>query len=428
MIYSIVNSVVYVTLAQLFCGAFLRYKKSNKVFNFITSIAWILTVLGVAYISAEIPAVRIIIAIVVNVVFALILFEKGKEIKTCSIAALFYVLVIVCDTFVMAIHKYIDPEMRIGRIMDSDIYIYMGSISQFIQIIVVFTVRKIFLKVKSAEIESKLWLVYIVFPLYSLSLIMLLVYSFDGPINLFQTRVFTYIAISLLAINIFIYRFIMKESERVFEAQKNEMEIQHAQSIVHLYDQITKERDVLGKREHEFKNTITVLQGLIANKQYDKMKEILDVQNTELLNNTNVFETGNRLINTILNTKYAEAREKGITFRFVINDLSSLKIEDRDCMVIISNIINNAIEAAEKCPEDRRIMSVKAIIEDGQFVFACRNNFISELAPNLQSTKCDVINHGYGINNIREAVGRNNGSSYFEKEKDEFIAVVIIPL
>lgn len=428
MIYSIVNSVVYVTLAQLFCGAFLRYKKSNKVFNFITSIAWILTVLGVAYISAEIPAVRIIIAIVVNIVFALILFEKGKEIKTISIAALFYVLVIVCDTFVMAIHKYIDPEMRIGRIMDSDIYIYMGSISQFIQIIVVFTVRKIFLKVKSAEIESKLWLVYIVFPLYSLSLIMLLVYSFDGPINLFQTRVFTYIAISLLAINIFIYRFIMKESERVFEAQKNEMEIQHAQSIVHLYDQITKERDVLGKREHEFKNTITVLQGLIANKQYDKMKEILDVQNTELLNNTNVFETGNRLINTILNTKYAEAREKGITFRFVINDLSSLKIEDRDCMVIISNIINNAIEAAEKCPEDRRIMSVKAIIEDGQFVFACRNNFICELAPNLQSTKCDVINHGYGINNIREAVGRNNGSSYFEKEKDEFIAVVIIPL
>lgn len=428
MIYSIVNSVVYVTLAQLFCGAFLRYKKSNKVFNFITSIAWILTVLGVAYISAEIPAVRIIIAIVVNIVFALILFEKGKEIKTISIAALFYVLVIVCDTFVMAIHKYIDPEMRIGRIMDSDIYIYMGSISQFIQIIVVFTVRKIFLKVKSAEIESKLWLVYIVFPLYSLSLIMLLVYSFDGPINLFQTRVFTYIAISLLAINIFIYRFIMKESERVFEAQKNEMEIQHAQSIVQLYDQITNERDILGKREHEFKNTITVLQGLIANKQYDKMKEILDVQNTELLNNTNVFETGNRLINTILNTKYVEAREKGITFRFVINDLSSLKIEDRDCMVIISNIINNAIEAAEKCPEDRRIMSVKAIIEDGQFVFACRNNFICELAPNLQSTKCDVINHGYGINNIREAVGRNNGSSYFEKEKDEFIAVVIIPL
>jgi len=76
-----------------------------------------------------------------------------------------------------------------------------------------------------------------------------------------------------------------------------------------------------------FKHPIAALQGLIADEQYDKMKEILEVQNTELINNTNVFETGNKLINTILYTKYAETREKGITFRFVIYDLSSLKIE-----------------------------------------------------------------------------------------------------
>lgn len=110
----------------------------------------------------------------------------------------------------------------------------------------------------------------------------------------------------------------------------------------------------MGKREHEFKNTITVLKSLIEEGQYEKMKEILNVQNTELVNNTNVFETGNRLINTILNTKYAEAREKGITFRFVLGDLSKLQIEDRDCIVILTNILNNAIEAAELCPEDNK--------------------------------------------------------------------------
>ena len=239
---------------------------------------------------------------------------------------------------------------------------------------------------------------------------------------------FAYIAISLLIINLFIYWFIKQESERAFEAQKTEMEIQHARGIVQLYDQITKERDILGKREHEFKNTIMVLQGLIADKQYDKMKEILDVQNTELINNTNVFETGNRLINTILNTKYAEAREKGIPFRFVINDLSSLKMEDRDSIIIISNVLNNALEASEICPEGNRFISIKAVIEDGQFVFACRNSFYNEPAPDMQSNKHDVIVHGYGINNIKEAVTRNKGTCYFEREEKEFVAVIIIPL
>ena len=201
-----------------------------------------------------------------------------------------------------------------------------------------------------------------------------------------------------------------------------------AEGIVQLYDQITKERDVLGKREHEFKNTISALQGLYANKQYDKMGEILGVQNTELINNTNVFETGNRLINTILNTKYVEAREKDITFRFVINDLSKLIIADRDCIVILSNMLNNAIEAAEKCPEGKRIIFVKAVIEGGKFIFACRNSYINDLDPEMRSKKKDVVSHGYGIENVKEAVNRNKGSCIFSKEGQEFVAVVILPI
>ena len=166
----------------------------------------------------------------------------------------------------------------------------------------------------------------------------------------------------------------------------------------------------------------------MAENQYEKMKEILNVQNTELVNNTNVFETGNRLINTILNTKYAEAREKGITFRFVLGDLSILKIEDRDCIVILTNILNNAIEAAEQCPDDNRILSIKGVIEDGQFIFACRNPYINDSNPEMKSKKKDVVSHGYGLENIKDAVSRNHGNCFFEKEEKDFVSVVIIPV
>ncbi len=256
-------------------------------------------------------------------------------------------MVITSELLIVAIHRFFDPNLRIEKIMDSEISIYMGAAGQFLQLVIVFIIRKVFKKAETTKIGTKLWLVYTVFPIYSLSLIVLLVYSFDGPISLLQMDFFTYMAFSLLIINLFIYWFIRQESKRTLEAQKNEMEIKHAQGIVQLYDQITIERDILGKREHEFMNTITVLKSLMAEEQYEKMKEILNVQNTELINNTNVFETGNRLINTILNTKYAEAREKGIAFRFNINDLSSLQIEDRDSIIILTNILNNAIEASE---------------------------------------------------------------------------------
>lgn len=103
-------------------------------------------------------------------------------------------------------------------------------------------------------------------------------------------------------------------------------------------------------------------------------------------------------------------------------------IEDRDCIVILTNILNNAIEAAEQCSEDNRILSIKAVIEEGQFIFACRNSFVNDNYPGIKSKKKDVIPHGYGLSNIKDAVNRNKGTYYFEKEDKEFVSVVIIPV
>ena len=428
MIYSIINTVGYVILAQIFCSAFIEREEMSAFFSGMTTILWIMLGSAVSILLEEVLVIRIILAIMLNILFFLILYKKNRLVKTIAVAILFYVTGLSCEILVVAIHKYFDPELKIEKLMDSKIYVYMGVVSQFMELIVVFIIRKIFRKVRTAKIESKLWMIYTIFPLYSVSLVVLLGYSFDGPISLSQANAFTYIASSLLLINLFIYWFIQQESRRALDAQKNDIEIAHAEGIVQLYDQITKERDVLGKREHEFKNTITALQGLYADQQYDRMGEILGVQNTELLNNTNVFETGNRLINAILNTKYVEAREKGITFRFVINDLSALKIADRDCIVILSNILNNAIEAAEKCAEGNRLLSVKVVIEKRSFIFACRNSYVNDYDPNMKSKKKDVVSHGYGIANVKEAVNRNKGSCIFRREDQEFIAVVILPV
>lgn len=428
MIFDIVNAIIYVILAQLFCTAFLDREDIHPVVDVGVTFLWMLVSFGAGTIFEEYLIIRIIIVNVFGIVCALVLYKKKKLIMNIFIPVLYYVMAIACEVLVVAIHRYLDPGLKIERIMDSEIAMYMGAASQFLQLILVFIIRKVFRKTETTRIGNKLWIIYMVFPIYSLSLIVLLVYSFDGSVSLLQMNFFTYMVASLLIINLFIFWFIKQESQRALESQRNEMEIAHAQGIVQLYEQITRERDILGKREHEFKNTITVLKSLMAENQYEKMKEILNVQNTELVNNTNVFETGNRLINTILNTKYAEAREKGITFRFVLGDLSLLKIDDRDCIVILTNILNNAIESSEKCPEDNRNLSIKAVIEEGQFIFACRNSFVNDNNPEMKSKKKDVISHGYGLSNIKDAVNRNKGTCYFEKEEKEFVSVVIIPV
>ena len=428
MIYDIVNAIVYVILAQMFCSTFLKREQHSSMIYGVITIIWIISVFIIGTICESTLLLRIVLIVLLSILISLILYKKNNIAMTVVIPILYNTLGFACEFFIVCIHRFLDPGLVIEQVMDSKISIYMGIVSQLLQCILILVLRKAFWKTKTTEISTKLWIIYMIFPVYSLSVIILIAYSFNETINTFQMYVFIYIAMSLLLINLFIYWFIKQESQRALAAQKNRMEIVHAKGIMQLYEQITKERDILGKREHEFKNTISALQGLFADKQYDRMKEILDVQNAELINNTNVFETGNRLINTILNTKYAEAREKGIVFRFVINDLSSLKIEDRDCIVILTNILNNAIEATEKCIPENRLVSVKAVIEDGQFIFACRNTYENDHDPEIKSNKKDIISHGYGIKNIKEAISRNKGHCYFEKEEKEFVAVAIIPM
>ena len=43
-----------------------------------------------------------------------------------------------------------------------------------------------------------------------------------------------------------------------------------------------------------------------------------------------------------------EAISKNIVFVFKVNDLSKIVIKDEDLVVILANLLNNAIEACEK--------------------------------------------------------------------------------
>ena len=50
-------------------------------------------------------------------------------------------------------------------------------------------------------------------------------------------------------------------------------------------------------------------------------------------------------------------------FVFKVNDLSKIVIEDEDLVVILANLLNNAIEACEKC-EEKKTIKLKFVIEE----------------------------------------------------------------
>ena len=73
------------------------------------------------------------------------------------------------------------------------------------------------------------------------------------------------------------------------------------------------------------------------------------------------MNTHNPIIDAILNQKGYAAKEQDIDLHFEINDLSDVAIPSVDLTVMMSNLLDNAIEACEKLEKQERRMTVKAI-------------------------------------------------------------------
>ena len=101
-----------------------------------------------------------------------------------------------------------------------------------------------------------------------------------------------------------------------------------------------------------------------------------------------------------------------------------------DIVIILSNLLNNAIEAGERC-KGKRIVKLKFVDEDDMIIISVRNTYENEIVydgKEIKTSKCkDVDEHGIGIRNIVETIEKYEGSHVITNDGQEFCFSIIIP-
>ena len=143
----------------------------------------------------------------------------------------------------------------------------------------------------------------------------------------------------------------------------------------------------------------------------------------------NRFETHNVIINTVLNEKYYDAVDNDILFVCRIGDMGNLTISDQDIALILSNLLNNAIEACQKCDE-KRIIKIKMLNDDTKLLLSVKNTYSGNVyRKNEQflSTKIDhKENHGYGLTSVKEAVEKYDGTIDIIPDNNIFTVTAVL--
>lgn len=280
------------------------------------------------------------------------------------------------------------------------------------------------------DMSNKEWLQFLIFPIFTLITVIVMTNSMVTSYHEDIVNVYYVIAIVLIVLNMVVFHLIneiLENSQRIREA-----DVLKQQSIgqLELYNSLRKNYDIQRKRTHEYKNQIMCIDSLLKKKNYNKLEEYINSIFDKLDGQLDMVDTNNEVVNAVINAKYYEALQNDVLFILKINDLSHIKVSDEDIVTILSNLLDNAIEAAGQCEIDKRTVGIRLLYEDDVLSIAVSNSYKTE--PEImedgymRTIKDDKEQHGLGIRNVVATLEKYNAEYIIDYKNGEFVFSIII--
>ena len=434
MFYTVTDLVITIleaTCCQIFFDIFYNEQTDFRRVNL--DMVAVLSLGGTSYLTARMLRGHFLIKqmIVFLLIVGVMTFIKGFYYKkSIVLSILFQGLLVAMEYTAYMFVSIIIPNIEDMSTSQEVIGRIITIIDVFFCFMCILLIRRIFETHKNKVIFDDEWLKYILFPIITIIMLAVMLASFKTENDLGQMQVFCGVGLGLVVLNFLLFNLledVIRHEEKLREKQS--LEIQSSNQM-EMYSKLMETFKVQRAEAHEFKNHLLCIQSLAGKGKIDELNNYIQDINGEMQMNELIIDTNNEIINTVINTKYKEAAAKHIAVVFRVNDLSGVQIEDKDLVVLLSNLFNNAIEASVKCKEEK-VIQFKMIHEYGNTILSLKNNYsepIISIGNTFLTTKKHGKNfHGVGINNAIQIIRKYDGTYDISTDNNEFFFSVLIP-
>ena len=224
---------------------------------------------------------------------------------------------------------------------------------------------------------------------------------------------------------LYAYHVQVKEIQIRFEKETlhNIMEMQYKNY------QLSKENiDMVNQKYHDLKHQINLLktQAYVgkSTSYLEKMEREIRVYETQ-------NKTGNQILDAVLTNKAMICQNKEIELKFIVDGGALSFMEDMDVSALFGNMLDNAIESAEKQQEKQKRLIWLYVTKEKQFVRIRTENYCDEKIRFKNgmpvTTKKDRRLHGYGMKSIKSTVEKYHGSVVAAQENNWFELKILLP-
>ena len=183
----------------------------------------------------------------------------------------------------------------------------------------------------------------------------------------------------------------------------------------------------VNRAAHDTKHTLRALPYLSEAEREDYINRTLE--NIERYQQ--YVYTSNEVLNTILYEKILYAKSKNVKVNVSAGDIDLNFIDIIDLYTLLGNVLDNAIEGAEKLEDESRRIANLTIQQINQFIsIQCNNYYKNEIkkdGENIKTTKLDAGLHGFGIKSIKAISKKYNGGVVIDTTGNVFSLQIMLP-
>lgn len=246
-------------------------------------------------------------------------------------------------------------------------------------------------------------------------------------IIIFQTGMRTSFASNLaMCVLIFVLEILQKRFAVRFTQDVSDFQ---NQVISHQYEEVKAVYLNMRGWRHDYHNHIQTLKAYLSLNQLDRIMQYLNELEHDLNQVDQLVKSGNLMIDAILNSKLTLAKQHQIRINCKAKAAEKLPISDVDICVIVGNLMDNAIEACDKIPEENRFMRIYMDRVNDQLYLSIANSAQEELNFNQRHYISDKRgNHGHGMKRVKLCVDKYEGYLNLKNEPGVFVSELMIPL
>ena len=421
-----VEIITFISLLGLFAERKQWYQKYKLIYI-------PLTVIGSYIVSGPFEEYMYVKFAVMIVVYALIV-NVAVKIKVYALAA----LSVMYFTFITLIEFLVGMLIiKIGLFRDlSEDWAYyilpalvlISEIIILIALMIVCNKNQGKLKDTLTLLDKKDWIGIFIISLTSLVIISIAIQEWGlkdaNPTNIFVVL----IGIAVTFLDAAIIHLFVQSTKRQKHILENEAVLNRVKNETMLYHAITENMEKQSRRIHEFNNRMTAIKSMLDQGKIEELQKYVDSIEAKIKEYPQIFNTKNAIVDAIMTAKYEEMVNNNILFVHKFSELAELKIADDDLVILLSNLLNNAIEACMKA--EKKTIKMKFVVDERHIVLSVTNTFAdkpSEMDGELVTSKDDELgNHGVGLKNVREIVEKYDSCCTVNFDDEWFFVAILI--